>query len=368
MPGQAAEALLGQQEPLLQLAQALPSLQDLNPRPQPAPFEELTPLPALSPVEDLLGPQPPIPYQDLFPSVDDSPESSSEEATVVIERFNFLDSTVFSQEQLAAVTAPYTQRPVTFAEILQARSAVTQLYVENGYRTSGAIFPPQQLQNGVATIQVIEGRLEAIAVNGTRRLRPEYISSRLGIGTSPPLNVNRLLERLQLLQLDPLIESISADLQAGTQPGTNVLVVAVTEADSFDVTYTLDNNRSPSVGSVRHQIEVNEGNLLGFGDGLSLGYSTTDGSSGFDLSYTVPLNPRSGTLRLALGTTDSSVIEAPFDILEIDAESRFYELTLRQPVCKADTNLGRGANDRPSGEPNPSGPRGYWPFSPSAGS
>ncbi|NJO11754.1 MAG: ShlB/FhaC/HecB family hemolysin secretion/activation protein [Leptolyngbyaceae cyanobacterium SL_1_1] len=265
MPGQAAEALLGQQEPLLQLAQALPSLQDLNPRPQPAPFEELTPLPALSPVEDLLGPQPPIPYQDLFPSVDDSPESSSEEATVVIERFNFLDSTVFSQEQLAAVTAPYTQRPVTFAEILQARSAVTQLYVENGYRTSGAIFPPQQLQNGVATIQVIEGRLEAIAVNGTRRLRPEYISSRLGIGTSPPLNVNRLLERLQLLQLDPLIESISADLQAGTQPGTNVLVVAVTEADSFDVTYTLDNNRSPSVGSVRHQIEVNEGNLLGFG-------------------------------------------------------------------------------------------------------
>ncbi|NJO11755.1 MAG: hypothetical protein HC873_21390 [Leptolyngbyaceae cyanobacterium SL_1_1] len=53
------------------------------------------------------------------------------------------------------------------------------------------------------------------------------------------------------------------------------------------------------------------------------------------MSYTVPLNPRSGTLRLALGTTDSSVIEAPFDILEIDAESRFYELTLRQPVCKS---------------------------------
>ncbi|WP_346292883.1 ShlB/FhaC/HecB family hemolysin secretion/activation protein, partial [Sphaerothrix gracilis] len=313
----------------LQLAQVLPPPQDLDPSPQEEPFEELTPLPTLPPVEDLLGPQPAVPDEELGITTD--------ETTVVIERFEVEGSTVFSEVELAAVTAPYTQRPLTFTEILQARSAVTQLYVDNGYVTSGAIFPPQQLQNGVATIQVIEGRLEQISVSGTRRLSPDYISSRLGIGATSPLNVNRLLERLQLLQLDPLIESISADLQAGTQPGTNLLVVSVIEADSFDVTYTLDNNRSPSVGSVRHQLQAEERNLLGLGDSLRLGYSTTEGSDGIDLAYTLPLNPRGGTARFTFSSTDSRVIEVPFDILEIEAESRFYELTLRQPVVQKPT-------------------------------
>ncbi|MGP1373601.1 MAG: ShlB/FhaC/HecB family hemolysin secretion/activation protein [Almyronema sp.] len=324
----AAEALPAPDASSPQLAQALPPPQDLAPNPQEPPFEELTPLPTLPPLEELLGPQPPAASEDSLPT---------DTATVVINRFEVAGSTVFSEAELAAVTAPYTGRPVTFAEILQARSAVTQLYVEKGYVTSGAIFPPQPLRDGVATIQVIEGRLETIEVSGTRRLQPAYISSRLGVGASPPLNINRLLEQLQLLQLDPLIENISADLQAGTQPGTNLLVVSVTEADSFGVTYTLDNNRSPSVGSVRHQIAVTEANLLGFGDGLSLGYSTTEGSSSLDFSYTVPINPRNGTLQFAFGTSDSDVIEAPFDILEIEADSSFYELTLRQPLWRQPT-------------------------------
>ncbi|WP_257236167.1 hypothetical protein [Nostoc sp. 'Peltigera malacea cyanobiont' DB3992] len=41
----------------------------------------------------------------------------------------------------------------------------------------------------------------------------------------------------------------------------------------------LDNTRSPSIGSFQRRIQVNEANLLGLGDSLSLGYSNTDGRS-----------------------------------------------------------------------------------------
>ncbi|WP_289457345.1 POTRA domain-containing protein, partial [Klebsiella pneumoniae] len=66
-------------------------------------------------------------------------------------------STVFSPEQLAKVLEPFTNRPISFAELFSARSAITQLYFGNGYITSGAYIPPQTLQGKVVTINVLEG-------------------------------------------------------------------------------------------------------------------------------------------------------------------------------------------------------------------
>jgi hemolysin activation/secretion protein len=186
-------------------------------------------------------------------------------------------------------------------------------------------------------IQVIEGGLEAINVSGTRRLNPNYVRSRLAIATSKPLNRDRLLEALQLLQLNPLIQNLSAELTAGTQPGSNLLEVRVTEAKTFTTQLATGNNRAPSIGSVNTQVQLNQANLLGLGDRLSLSYNNTQGSNGVDVSYTLPINPRNGTLRFSYGTTDSTVIEPPFDRIDINADSRYYELTLRQPLSQSPT-------------------------------
>lgn len=47
--------------------------------------------------------------------------------TITVNRFEVVGSTVFSPQTLAKVTAPFTNRPISFAELLQAHSAVTQL-------------------------------------------------------------------------------------------------------------------------------------------------------------------------------------------------------------------------------------------------
>jgi hemolysin activation/secretion protein len=254
-----------------------------------------------------------------------------------VQRFEFEGNTAFSDEELAKVTEQFTNRPISFAELFQARSAVTQLYLNKGYITSGALIPPQTLDQGVVKIQVVEGGLESINVTGTRRLKPDYVRSRIAIATEKPLNRDRLLEALQLLQLNPLIQNLSAELAAGTEPGLSMLEVRVTEAKTFDTQVAFDNNRSPSVGTDRRRVQVNEANLLGLGDSLSVGYSNTDGSDGIDLSYTLPTNPRNGTIRFSYGSTSSNVIEPPFNRLDINSDSRYYELTLRQPILQTPT-------------------------------
>ncbi|WP_009632124.1 ShlB/FhaC/HecB family hemolysin secretion/activation protein [Synechocystis sp. PCC 7509] len=299
--------------------------QDLLPSSEPTP--ELLPTPApLPPPEELLQ----------IPLIPTTPEPIPGEApsTITVKRFEVEGSTVFSAAEFAQVLAPYTNRPISFAEVFNARAAVTQLYLERGYITSGALIPPQTLQDGVVKIQVVEGSLEAINITGTKRLSPNYIRNRIAIGAGQPLNQQQLLAALQLLQLNPLIQNLVAELETGSRSGTSILEVNVVEAQPFHISIVADNARSPSVGSFRRQIQVNDANFLGLGDSLSLAYSNTDGSNSLDASYRLPLNPRDGTLSFSYGTSASKIIESPFNLLDINASSRYYELTLRQPIIQ----------------------------------
>ena len=284
-------------------------------------------------------PQPLPPPDELIPDSDqpnlpDSDTPSDIPNTINVESFEVRGSTVFSAEELAEITQPYTGRPLSFAELLQVRSAITQLYQSNGYINSGAFIPPQELDGGVVIIEIVEGGVEEINVEVDGRLRPGYVRGRLGVATKNPLNINRLVEALQLLRLDPLIENISSELSASPRSGMSILDVEVTTADSFDLRVFANNSRSPSVGSFRRGAGFTEANLLGFGDAISFDYNNTDGSDSFDVSYTFPLNARNGTLKFGYGTTASEVIEPPFDELDIDSESRYYELTYRQPIVQ----------------------------------
>jgi hemolysin activation/secretion protein len=298
------------------------------------PFPAPPPSPAPQPPEKL-----PPPDQLLTPSP--GTPSRQEEAPagvptkIVVKSFVVEGSTVFSKEEIDKVLKEFLEKKeLSFAELLQARSAITKLYVDKGYITSGAIIPPQPLSGGVVKIQVVEGGLEGINVTGLRRLNSGYVRSRLALATKKPLNVPRLLDALRVLQLDPLIQNLNAELSAGSRSGSNVLDVTVKEADTFSGQITLDNGRSPSVGSFRRRAQISQANLLGIGDGLVVGYTNTDGSNGVDASYTLPINARNGTVNFSYGTTSSNVIERPFSRLDIISDSRYYEITFRQPLVQ----------------------------------
>jgi hemolysin activation/secretion protein/large exoprotein involved in heme utilization and adhesion len=147
--------------------------------------------------------------------------------------------------------------------------------------------------------------------------------------------IDRLGERLQLLQLDPLIESISAELSADPrQNGAAILEINIKESPSFNSFVTLDNGRSPSAGSFRRQVGGSQANLFTAGDRLSLAYTNTDGSNTANASYLLPVNRHGGTLEVNYSRGWSQVVEPPFDRIDIEANSIAYGLSYRQPVLR----------------------------------
>ncbi len=292
--------------------------------------------PELPPPQPL--PPTPAPIQ-IPPTAPPSPDEVRDiPGNITVKQFEFVGNTVFSQAELSQAIADFTNKPIAFAQLLQAANQITQFYVQKGYITSGAYIPSQEFRSGIIKIQVVEGSLEDIQVNVTKgRLNPNYIRSRIALGTKKPLNINQLQEALQILQLNPLIESLDAELTAGTRPGVNSLAVNVKGARTFNAQVNLNNNRNPSVGSFERGITLSEANLLGIGDKLSVSYSNTDGSNQYEGGYTVPINARNGTIGFNYRITDNRIVEPPFNDLDIEVNSREFELTYRQPIIQRAT-------------------------------
>ncbi|WP_168186514.1 ShlB/FhaC/HecB family hemolysin secretion/activation protein [Hydrocoleum sp. CS-953] len=160
------------------------------------------------------------------------------------------------------------------------------------------------------------------------------IKSRLKKATTAPLNQEKLFSALQLLQLDPNIKTISAELSAGVRPDTNILEVEVITANPWQIATISNNGRAPSVGTFRQGVEVAHGNITGFGDSLNTLYTNTDGSDTIEVSYSIPVNSSNGRIELFYRHRDNEVIESPFERLDIESNSNTYELSFRQPIVQ----------------------------------
>ncbi|NEO44111.1 MAG: ShlB/FhaC/HecB family hemolysin secretion/activation protein [Moorea sp. SIO4A3] len=347
---------------------------DRQPPPSPAPVPNQIPLDLPSPSSEGV---PQIPQcRDTNPSV----EPGTIPNTITVREFEFIvDNPVFPEKELKDLIQDCLNKPLSLAQLISAVSEIAKHYAKQKYSTTGAIvFIPKQTQQqgeGVVKIQVIEGelkeediRVEVIPFSSepedsnsqsdrlegsSSRLNPNYVRSRLALAASKPLNIDELQEALQLLQLDPLIENVTARVSAGAEAGQSILEVEVKEAQSFSTRLSTNNARSPSVSTFQRRIALTEANLLGIGDRLSVGYSNTDGSNGWNASYTLPLNPHNGTLSFAYSRSNNDVIEPPFDDIDgdgsepdIESASRTYELTLRQPIIR---DIKRG-NSQESGQ------------------
>jgi hemolysin activation/secretion protein len=254
---------------------------------------------------------------------------------VRVERVEVLGSNVL-QAEIAALTSAIEGQEVTLADLLRLRADITRLYVANGYITSGAFLPTNQnLTDGIVQIQVIEGQLEAIEVTGLTRLREGYVRSRVSLGTGAPLNQQRLESALQLLQLDPLLSTVNAELTAGRAPGQNVLLLDLGEAPAFFTSLSIDNYRPPSIGSIQGSAQAVHNNVLGFGDRFSAAYSLGQGLNLYNFSYGIPITPQGGTVSLGFNNSDSRIVEDVFRDLGIRSEAQTLSLGVRQPLIRS---------------------------------
>ncbi len=283
--------------------------------------------------------QPVRPPPDLvLPPVPPPPEKERKAMPlhkIFVREIKIIGSTVLPAEEKTEITAPYTNREVSFEDLETLRRALTVYYINRGFINSGAIIPDQAVTDGVVTLKVIEGALTDVKVEGNKWFRSQYVEKRLALSAGPPLNVNSLQDRLQLLQQDTRIRKINAELTPGVRLGESELNVRIEEESPYKVLLTFDNYQSPTVDAERGSITGIHRNLFGYGDIFRAGYGRSEGiDDQIDVSYTFPFTAHDTTITLEYRQNEFTVLEEPFEDLDVVSESDIYGVTIRHPLYR----------------------------------
>ncbi len=183
---------------------------------------------------------------------------------------NTLLNTALVQATLAAHTGPRT-----LAELRQAALAVQALYGQAGYAAVVVYLPPQPAADGVVTLNVVEGRVARVEVQGNQRLSAERVRAALpSLAEGQTPRVRHIDAELQIANENPG-RSMGVLLGPGSAPGEVVATVQVQEQPVQRFSLSLDNSGSPRTGAYRLGLGWQHADATGHDDLLSLQLQTS---------------------------------------------------------------------------------------------
>ena len=292
---------------------------------------------------------------------DQSPESTSSKilltSITVLGKNTLIElkqNTVFSKQEI--LNSPEVKQLFSsldrenmsleeFAIFYQALAeAITQIYLTNGYINSIATTSSVvDRETEIAQIVVSQGSLASIQVIESGGFQLAYLCDRINLGITYPFNIIPLEKQLRLLNRNPQIENVAANLRASGKPGLSILEVNVEAASTFEVTAGADNYSPATLGAARINLGITANNPSGWGDEISTTYyrSLTGGNNLLDFTYRIPLNPQEGTLQIRALPSWTKITQAPLDQLDIRGENQVYEISFRQLIIRdLDEELG----------------------------
>ena len=300
------------------------------------PIEPLKPKLPIKPPSQILNPAQVSPSTDAKDKPSQIPQN---EVLIPVKRIDILGSSILTSVEIESLVVPLQNKSVTLNQLQEVTDKISQIYQDRNYITSRAVLIPQDIKDGIVTIQVREGSLERVDVKRAGdlvgRLNDSYIRDRVLQAGATPLNFANLEDALQLLRADPLIGDIRANLTTGSQANQSILQITVSEAKSFSIRPFFDNYGNTSTGIYRIGVNLQELNTTGNGDSILVGYTRSGSADIYQLNYQYPINPQGGTLGFNFSAGQSPITEPPFDSLNILTDSQTYELAYRQPLLRS---------------------------------
>ncbi|MEY0712023.1 ShlB/FhaC/HecB family hemolysin secretion/activation protein [Providencia huaxiensis] len=219
-------------------------------------------------------------------SIEDAlPSPSQNEICFLISEIQFVGATQLTTKTQTQLTSSYLKRCLTLSEIQKLTKHVTNYYMEQGFITSQAIIPEQDLSSHQLLLQVIEGHVETIEIeNSPERLVHQIFPYQQG----KILNLRHIEQGLE--QLNRLSSAkYTIDIQPGSQNGYSRVIIHQ-QGKKWPITsqLNLDNSGMEATGKQLLTGGLTVDSPLGFGEQWSVsGNTDMDGSVSHHNRYIV---------------------------------------------------------------------------------
>ncbi|MEN4657717.1 ShlB/FhaC/HecB family hemolysin secretion/activation protein [Pantoea agglomerans] len=207
-----------------------------------------------------------------------------------INQISLQQASLITPDTQKRLVAPYINQCLSLDRINQLVRAISEWYVQRGYITSRAFLTEQNLSHGTLNITVLEGKLEAIHLQG---------ASARQLNMAFPTRAGRILnlrdieqgmEQINRLRTSP----VQIEIIPSSQPGYSIVNLTSTPEFPLTLGLNMDNSgqRSTGIGQLSGSLVGND--LLGVADrwfvsgGRSSAFSDWRDAQNFQAGVSVP--------------------------------------------------------------------------------
>ncbi|MGC1008252.1 ShlB/FhaC/HecB family hemolysin secretion/activation protein [Pantoea agglomerans] len=207
-----------------------------------------------------------------------------------INQISLQQASLITPDTQKRLVAPYINQCLSLDRINQLVRAISEWYVQRGYITSRAFLTEQNLSHGTLNITVLEGKLEAIHLQGAiaRQLNMAFPTRAGRI-----LNLRDIeqgMEQINRLRTTP----VQIEIIPSTQPGYSIVNLTSTPEFPLTLGLNMDNSgqRSTGIGQLSGSLVGND--LLGVAErwfvsgGRSSAFSDWRDAQNFQAGVSVP--------------------------------------------------------------------------------
>ena len=161
-------------------------------------------------------------------------------------------------------------RGLSFADLEEIANLLTIYYRKRGLFLARVLLPAQEVENGIVTFTVMEGRLGQMEALGNEHYNEKILKSPLNHIVGGIVTSQQVEEALYILNDLPGM-TLTGAFSAGDNPGETRLRLVVREEDEFSYLVRLDNHGAQFTGKARAYANMQWNNPAGIGDNLSIG-------------------------------------------------------------------------------------------------
>jgi len=232
-------------------------------------------------------------------------------ALITLKSIQFQGVTILGDMELKGIVEPYLNTPMSYEQMLEIGMVVEQYYRQNNY-LARAILPPQDLTDGVLTVDVIESVFSKVEIEHELEDLPNTQAHVAAIiqaqqPTGEPLNTKSLDRALALANDIPGM-SAQGSLRQGQQPGETELLLQLYQGRTRQAELMVDNGGSRSTGVMRLMATLNWFNPNDMADLLNVVAVHTQGSNYARLAYSLPVGTDGWRMGLNMSAMSYEVV------------------------------------------------------------
>jgi hemolysin activation/secretion protein len=211
-----------------------------------------------------------------------------EEQKVFIKEVKVEGVTLLSPFVVKNIASKYEDRDLTFSQLQELASKITELYRDKGFITSRVYLPPQAIEGGILKLQASEGDIRPITLEEGKFYKDRAVFPRLKIDERRKLNVDKIKNDLARLNENPDL-GLQANLRPGPDSGQTEVRLKARDHFPVHVTPFVDNLGRRLIGENRGGFSLTHNNLLGFGDRDTASLTWSKSSFGISNGYEIPV-------------------------------------------------------------------------------